>query len=451
MMQAFLRDHKIGDLVVRKQQLIQVPYTSTVGDVINAYLTDDVLAYPITAPPNEWIGALGGGSSVLESDPSTGLPTKQYIGVISVLDVLMHFADNADNIEWALEAPVEKLVGRSIEGLNLIVLRPDTTILAALDTLAKGVHRVLVPQTTSSLPGTPRSSRRSDGFAEAGSNYHFLTQTDVIRFVVQNEEAFAGLLSKTVQAADVIHASVLSIPAFMLMVDALRCMRNAAVSVAQPITAIAVVEADHATFPEAEEPMMVQGKGLKVVGTLAASHLRGVTTEVLKGLPYLTVIDFLSRVSMARRFGFGAVHKDGSRRSSLGTTPRSSDDGAGTSEDAPGPRAPVTCSPETPLGEVLKQALKGRTRQVWVTDPGGLLSGQPEVRGPNIDGASPEGRQCMTQTASIGRTREPLDIAESTRAGLPKGSSNKGNMTRCCFNNRGAVIHIDAAVFAVVK
>lgn len=118
-----------------------------------------------------------------------------------------------------------------------------------------------------------------------------------------------------------------------------------------------------------------QGKGLKVVGTLAASHLRGVTTEVLKGLPYLTVIDFLSRVSMARRFGFGAVHKDGSRRSSLGTTPRSSDDGAGTSEDAPGPRAPVTCSPETPLGEVLKQALKGRTRQVWVTDPGGLLSG----------------------------------------------------------------------------
>jgi hypothetical protein len=39
----------------------------------------------------------------------------------------MHFADNADNIEWALEAPVEKLVGRSIEGLNLIVLRSDTT------------------------------------------------------------------------------------------------------------------------------------------------------------------------------------------------------------------------------------------------------------------------------------------------------------------------------------
>lgn len=79
-MQAFLKEHKIGDLVARKQQLIQVPYTSTVGDVINAYLTDDVLAYPITAPPNEWIGALGGGSSVLESDPSTGLPTKQYIG-----------------------------------------------------------------------------------------------------------------------------------------------------------------------------------------------------------------------------------------------------------------------------------------------------------------------------------------------------------------------------------
>lgn len=69
-------------------------------------------------------------------------------------------------------------------------------ILAALDTLAKGVHRVLVPQTTSSLPGTPRSSRGSNGFAEAGSNYHFLTQTDIIRFVVQNEEAFAGLLSK---------------------------------------------------------------------------------------------------------------------------------------------------------------------------------------------------------------------------------------------------------------
>lgn len=54
-------------------------------------------------------------------------PTTTRTGVISILDVLMHFADNEDNIEWALEAPVEKLVGRSIEGLNLIVLRSDTT------------------------------------------------------------------------------------------------------------------------------------------------------------------------------------------------------------------------------------------------------------------------------------------------------------------------------------
>jgi hypothetical protein len=63
---------------------------------------------------------------------------------------------------------------------------------------------------------------------------------------------------QSVQDAGVIHHSVLSIPAFMLMVDALRCMRNAAVSVAQPVSAIAVVEADHDTFPDAEEPMMVQ-------------------------------------------------------------------------------------------------------------------------------------------------------------------------------------------------
>jgi hypothetical protein len=79
-MQNILREHSVGDLVARKPQLIQVPYTATVGEVINAFLEDDVLAYPIAAPPNEWIGALGGGSSVLESDLKTGLPTKQYIG-----------------------------------------------------------------------------------------------------------------------------------------------------------------------------------------------------------------------------------------------------------------------------------------------------------------------------------------------------------------------------------
>lgn len=114
---------------------------------------------------------------------------------------------------------------------------------------------------------------------------------------------------------------------------------------------------------------------MKVVGTLSASNLRGVTTEVLKGLPYLTVIDFLSRASMARRFGFGAVHKDGSRRNSAAATLRTSDDGAGPSADVAGPKSPVTCLAETKLGDVIKQALKSRTRQVWVTDSGGLLSG----------------------------------------------------------------------------
>jgi hypothetical protein len=79
---------------------------------------------------------------------------------------------------------------------------------------------------------------------------------------------------QSVQDAGVIHHSVLSIPAFMLMVDALRCMRNAAVSVAQPVSAIAVVEADHDTFPDAEEPMMVQVRTLYKVSSLESFPCR---------------------------------------------------------------------------------------------------------------------------------------------------------------------------------
>lgn len=127
------------DVVVNQiRRLVEVPYTATLGDTMNALVANKVLAVPVAAPPGQWIGA--GGSMILESDKQTGVVRKHYIGMVTMLDIMAHIADGhtdeqmmggsvdagAADLEKMMSVPVSSIIGHCLEGLTLWTLNPNT-------------------------------------------------------------------------------------------------------------------------------------------------------------------------------------------------------------------------------------------------------------------------------------------------------------------------------------
>lgn len=128
-----LLEKKVSDLITNKRRLVEVPYTASLADTLNALMANRVLAAPVAAPPGHWIGA--GGSMIIESDKQTGAARKHYIGMVTMLDVLAHIggddgspaaeADAAD-FDRRMQVPVSSIIGHCLESLSLWTLNSNT-------------------------------------------------------------------------------------------------------------------------------------------------------------------------------------------------------------------------------------------------------------------------------------------------------------------------------------
>lgn len=122
----FLKERSARDLIADKRRLVEVPYTASISDTINVLVANGVSAVPVAAPPGHWIGA--GGSMILEFDKATGAIRKHYIGMVAILDILIHIADEkaASDLDNLVSLPVSSIIGHCLEGLSLWTLNPDT-------------------------------------------------------------------------------------------------------------------------------------------------------------------------------------------------------------------------------------------------------------------------------------------------------------------------------------
>lgn len=124
-----LREKVVGDVMVEKRRLVEVPYTATLAHTLNCMVAKRVVAVPVAAPPGHWIGA--GGTMIMESDKHTGVARKHYIGIVSMLDILAHIGRSSGgghgfDFEGMMSVPVSSLIGHCLEGLNMWTLHPST-------------------------------------------------------------------------------------------------------------------------------------------------------------------------------------------------------------------------------------------------------------------------------------------------------------------------------------
>ncbi|XP_078157923.1 LOW QUALITY PROTEIN: SNF1-related protein kinase regulatory subunit gamma-like PV42a [Carex rostrata] len=332
----WLREHRVSSLTRYKQRLVEVPYTATVSDTANALQANHVSAMAVAAPPGQWIGA--GGSMILESDPATGVVRKHYIGMVTMLDILVNIAEVSKELDESMAVPVSSVIGHSLEGLSLWTLNPNTTILDCMETFSKGVHRALVPiesQTNNSLPAVE--------LVESSPGYKMLSQMDVIRFLQEQDSSneLKDILSSSIQALGAINENIFAITKNTKVIEAIKTMR------AVSLTAVPVVDDDG-------KESLQDGRGKRVVETFSITDLRDYPMTQLRKWLDSTVTEFKEKVVALK----DALPEGGTAITDV-------------------PRSPklITCFPENSLEEVIEKVVENHVHRVWVVNEQSLLLG----------------------------------------------------------------------------
>ncbi|CAL9010622.1 unnamed protein product [Prunus brigantina] len=346
-----LRDKKLGDLMVNKRRLVEVPYTASLAHTMNTLVANKVLAVPVAAPPGQWIGA--GGSMIMEADKHTGTVRKHYIGLATMLDLLAHIAGNEDqlmdegvhdgfDLDQKMSVPVSSIIGHCLEGLSLWTLNPNTSILDCMEVFSKGIHRALVPVDShmDNVSGVE--------LVESASSYRMLTQTDVLRFVKEHGSSGSELdniMSSKVSELGAVTERVFAITDRTKVIDAIKCMRIAL------LNAVPIVRSSD-TDNEEDHKQLINGRGRQAIGTFSATDLRGCHFATLQTWLPMSALDYTETV-LANPLLAAFNNAAGS----------------------PTTRELVACRADSSLGEVIDKAVSKHVHRLWVVDQQGLLKG----------------------------------------------------------------------------
>ncbi|KAJ4850999.1 hypothetical protein Tsubulata_033559, partial [Turnera subulata] len=301
---------KVRDLMADKRRLVEVPYTASLAHTMNALVANNV-------DWGRWVHDLG-----------TGVVRKHYIGMATMLDILVHIAGDdhmpggggggggVSDLDKKMSVPVSSVIGHCLEGLSLWTLSPSKSILDCMEVFSKGIHRALVP-----VDGQMDNVSGPE-LMESASSYRMLTQMDLVKFLKHHasDHPLKGILSRSVRDLGAANENVFAIGSRTRVIDAIRCMREGLLN-AVPI-----------------------GKGKKLIGTFSATDLRGCHLSALETWLPLSALEFTEAVSSFPLFA-----------------------------DVPGAlntssRELVTCYLESPLGEVLDKAVTKHVYRVWVVD-----------------------------------------------------------------------------------
>lgn len=247
-----LKTLTVGFLVYDKRDLVSVPATATVDQALQVIQRENVLALPVTSSDNP----------------------EEFVGMISIFDIMTYVAfgsfrvdaDSTDQFTLfrSAEVPVADLLAVHNESGRIWTLNDTEPILACLEPMSKGVHRIIV--------------RQHDGDI---TRSRLLTQSDVVRFLMsysiygRRDADGTPDAKKSLGELHLIDSPnklpIVIIPSSFTTLEAFRTLEQ------HSIMAAPVVDEQGA-----------------IVTTISASDLRGLRSHQLSSI-LLPVIDFLKK------------------------------------------------------------------------------------------------------------------------------------------------------------
>jgi len=221
----------VGDAIPDVPGVLSMDRKTPVSEVLSTLEELEIQSVAISAPPNSYIGA--GGVNVVSQG-------QQIIGIVSIIDVLAFSLKNNDYLTRA----VSEVIGSTNESLTLWCEESKKPLYFAMEQFIKGVHHSLVQNTED--PNVPLK---------------YLAQTDIVRFLIHNPDAFPALEAILVQPVEVVTTCFVT-PAYL----------------STPLVEAIALLVEHGAVPVVNEDGIV-------VSNLSASDFKGKSTTDLRAAP----------------------------------------------------------------------------------------------------------------------------------------------------------------------
>jgi CBS domain-containing protein len=286
---------KIHHLIASKEALIDVSASTPIVEVLSLLEQKQILSVPVFDAPDSWVDA---------DRAEIVVKNKQYIGIISVLDLVVYIFRNSSETNPSEDAsvlarPVSSAIGSTEESLSVWI--ESTNVLDAMEQFSKGAHRALV------LPA-----------ADSSNEVKLLTQTDVVSFLFKIKSNSASLERIfNSKLSDLRRPNckkdVVSVPISEGLIQALRVLLES------KVYGVAVVDDEG-----------------KLASVLSVSDLRDVVASRLPSMRSVSVNDFLRQTEL-----------------------RSFDEALST---------PFTCTRDDRLKDIVEAMLQFRFHRVWLVN-----------------------------------------------------------------------------------
>ena len=125
----------INEVIKHKRDLISFEYSTPISLILNNLRNENILSIPIYGTIGSWIGC--GGVNLVANHC-------QYIGIISIIDILVYLVKNLlvtsenNNLETLLNHRIIDVIGSTNESLSLWVEPPTRPLYFLLEQFCKG-------------------------------------------------------------------------------------------------------------------------------------------------------------------------------------------------------------------------------------------------------------------------------------------------------------------------
>ncbi|KAM1001007.1 hypothetical protein ACFX13_007699 [Malus domestica] len=237
---SFLR-YEVSDLCLAKPALRSLSASATVADALEALKTSDDNFISVWdcnhSKPKSLDGVGGGGGGQL----------CRCVGKVCMVDVICYLSkdDSLTSPSAALQAPVSEILTKTPG--HVMHVEPSCSLRAAIDLILEGVQNLVVPIRTRSNSRRKQhpkpisaTSATSATTIHNGQEFCWLTQEDVIRFLLNSIGLFSPLPAMSIDSLGIISTDILAINYHSSASSALQLISR---SLSQQ-TSVAVVDTD---------------------------------------------------------------------------------------------------------------------------------------------------------------------------------------------------------------
>ncbi|CAH9110326.1 unnamed protein product [Cuscuta epithymum] len=302
------------------------------------------------------------------------------VGKICMVDVICFLCkeENLGKIAKALEAPVSDILPKGVSIVRH--LEPNSSLLEAIDCILEGTQNLIIPIQQTHMNSRSRRKQLLSPSNHHGVEYCWLTQEDIVRFILNSIGVFSPLPTFTIESLGIINRDdIMTIHYHEPSTNALNSISRAHIQQ----TSIAVIDDDDNnrligeispfTLSYCEETVSAAVMTLTAGDLMAYIDCGGPTDDLIElvkqraGERNLSAL--LGVIGEEEEYSVSSIYSSSSAASS-----GSSDDESSTLSKSGGSgnyyclrrSEAITCYPWSSLVAVMIQALAHRASTIWV-------------------------------------------------------------------------------------